>query len=507
MKQSLCKGMMMVLAIGLLAGCQKTLESPIVHSKDLERMLESAVQTPESLIGEVLPEGAEAIAGASPLYRQLGAPQAYRVELAPRTEKLSVVVDAVVKLPMAEGMPIARVRPTQFTQEMVTTFFNLLCGDTAMYDTGSSNMTRVQLDANILMYQKRVQEDSGNTKARAMLDYFLGLRAQAPEDIEETRSSGQLREMTFSSGKPEVGRYMGIRAVENPLDLMPAGKQLWVRNDMDVMDWSDESIDWGEEIGAHMAYYNSRNAQGIEGSPSYAAILDESTVPERARGRLSITPAQARAQVDALLRQCGSGYLTENVYLYELLVDQEEGQPVRPNSFAYTVTCGYGIGGIPCRTVTEADGNNFKTLTSMAPSWLYERMEWEVTDKGISRFSWQAPMEVTELVMQSAALLPFAEISEIFQRMLLVAHESNAMGDSSLITKEIVINRVALELQRATEPGAIDGGIVIPVWNFYGSVNYIYSPGEDNYSDNTMTPSLLTINAIDGSIIDAWKGY
>lgn len=491
------------------AACQQTPQSPIVQPKDLERMIEMAVQTPEPSNSETLPESGEPNGGISPLYGRLGVPQTYQVELEPRVEKLSITVDAVVQLPNVVGLPIARVQPTQFTQEQVIAFFNVLCSDTPMYDAGPSGLSRAQLDENILMYQKRVREDSSNKNAKAKLEFLEAQRALEPEDIEERRSSGQLREMIFSTGKPDVGRYMGLSAREYPLDFYKIGKGFSVRNDMDVMDWDDESIDWGEEIGAHMGYRNPANAPDTDGyRPAYFTIADENVVPERAKGQLSITPAQARAQVAALLKQSNSGFLTENVYLFEMVQDQEDGQPVRPSGFSYIVTCGYEVSGVPVRTVTEVNANNYKTETSMAPSWFYERMEWEVTDKGISNFSWKAPMQVTEIVTENAALLPFSDIIEICKRMMLVVHESDVMDYTELVKKEIAIDRIALELQRATEPDAVNGGIVIPVWNFYGNETYQYTFETDDTEDRNRLPrSLLTINAIDGSIIDAQRGY
>ncbi len=86
----------------------------------------------------------------------------------------------------------------------------------------------------------------------------------------------------------------------------------------------------------------------------------------------------------------------------------------------------------------------------------------------------------------------------------LVVHESDT-NDPDLLRKSLKIDRVALELQRVTEHNAIDRGMVIPVWNFYGSVEYEYN-FEWDHDRNGLPKSLLTINAVDGSVIDAWQG-
>ncbi len=489
-----------------IPACQTTPVEPIVVQKDMERMIETALQTPVLPVNTSLKDSEEIPTAISPLYQKLGAPQTYQAEFVTRTDKLQITVDTVVQLPNTTGMPIARVRPTQFTQEQATVFFNLLCGDTPMYDAGPSGFTRAELDENILMYQERVRSDSSDKKAKTMLQYLEEQRALIPENMEEYRSKGILREMTFSFGAPDLGRYMGVHATENPLSFRQPGMGFCVRNDMNVMDWGNENIDWGEEIGARMGFTNPAHAPDIDSyRPVYSLILNESAVPEQAKGTLSLTPAQARAQVDGLLRQTGCGFVTENIYLYERMPHQKDGQPIKPSDFSYVINCGSEICGLPVRNVQEAQSNNYKTETSMAPSWFYERMEWEVTDQGVCGFSWLAPMEVTEIVTEDAALMPFSDIAEIFKRMLLIKYEGAAENED-LIKQEITIDRIALELQRATEPDAVNGGVVIPVWNFYGDINYQYTFDWDPGS-NELPQSLLTINAIDGSVIDPGRGY
>lgn len=60
---------------------------------------------------------------------------------------------------------------------------------------------------------------------------------------------------------------------------------------------------------------------------------------------------------------------------------------------------------------------------------------------------------------------------------------------------------------RVKEQNAEGSGLIIPVWDFFGSYYRSDDPegttpqGSDGYE------SLLTINAIDGSIIDRSSGY
>lgn len=494
-------------AAGMFSACQKTPENPIVAQKDLERMLIKAQETTKPAQPPETPRD------VSPFYLRLNAPETYQAEISAESHLLAITVDAAVMLPMADALPAVRVIPAQFSQAQVTALFQALCGDIPMYDTGRAGLSRAELDENILLWQRHAAGDSGwaRDKSKDMLEYLTAERALEPENIEETRSSGTLREMVFSFGAPDIGRYMGIRAVENPLEFGSKGRVFEVRNDMHVMDWSNENIDWGEELGASVGFRNPNAKGDVPSGEShqeyYVLIADETAVPHEARESLTITPMEARKQVDALLDTVESGLKSNAIYLVERVTDQEDGKPVLPNTYRYFVTCGRLIGGIACRTVAEAEANNAKNLSSMAPSWFYERVECEITDKGIYRFNWLAPMEVTEIVVSDAALLSFAEIEDIFQRMMPIVNAPSP-NDEELVKKTILVDRIALELQRVTEQDAIEGGIVIPVWNFYGTVDHAYEDRREMDEQPWQLPrSLLAINAIDGTVIDAFMGY
>lgn len=62
---------------------------------------------------------------------------------------------------------------------------------------------------------------------------------------------------------------------------------------------------------------------------------------------------------------------------------------------------------------------------------------------------------------------------------------------------------------RIIEPNSTTSGILIPVWDFFGTATYY---NENNgqtvpIKDYDLNKSYLTINAIDGSVIDRNLGY
>ena len=49
-----------------------------------------------------------------------------------------------------------------------------------------------------------------------MLDFLEAELAAIPDDPAKMISDGTLREMIISTNKPDIGRYMGVSAVEKP---------------------------------------------------------------------------------------------------------------------------------------------------------------------------------------------------------------------------------------------------------------------------------------------------
>jgi hypothetical protein len=149
-------------------------------------------------------------------------------------------------------------------------------------------------------------------------------------------------------------------------------------------------------------------------------------------------------------------------------------------------------------TNTESACNNDD---SNAPVWLYERLTFIVNDTGIVEMVYQAPYKITETITEKSALLPFSKIKSVFEKMILINQDSQTKAD-------IQINKAVLGLACIVEKDDLSSGLIIPVWDFFGTANYSYGDGySESYTESGSSKSYLTINAIDGSIIDRSLGY
>ena len=144
--------------------------------------------------------------------------------------------------------------------------------------------------------------------------------------------------------------------------------------------------------------------------------------------------------------------------------------------------------------------------------WKNEYIEICVDDTGIVKFTWVAPAEIKELLATNVQLLPFEEIQSIFREYIYI--KGAYAEDENIISRQTTITEIKLGLMQVQSTQSDTGYLLIPVWDFYGYDVNTYSDDTKLKLDenNQLTEvkynvSYLTINAIDGSIIDRSLGY
>ena len=129
--------------------------------------------------------------------------------------------------------------------------------------------------------------------------------------------------------------------------------------------------------------------------------------------------------------------------------------------------------------------------------WPGECIEFRINDDGIVGFDYLAPLEITETVVDGAALESFDQVKSTFEQMLPIT-----LG-STEYSQTVDVDRVRLSYSRISEKDSFDTGLVVPVWSFEGT--------DSSYDEESLvwmqSGTLLAINAIDGSVIDGELGY
>ena len=183
------------------------------------------------------------------------------------------------------------------------------------------------------------------------------------------------------------------------------------------------------------------------------------------------------------------------------------------------------VNGVPVALLYDAITND----TGEYETWEYERLWLTMDANGLMMMRWNGAMEIAKTVSEQPALLPFTSVMDCFRTMALVANSgyedvaqfvrmldvdgspvvgANPEGAEVVARVSSVtlnITKIALSYVRVQSGSDY---YLVPAWNFTGNVDVLDENGNPFYEDDqSLERPLLTINAIDGSVIDVAQGY
>jgi hypothetical protein len=528
-----------LLATLLLCACQPTPETEFVVNKgDQSAMIDMAKGDGTDVVTAVGTEGGKELSAwdYSALY---GIPERLTDSFSDREGKVTARIDAPIEVPTAP-LPIVRVFAKDFNQETVTSIWNVLIGDTPMYEIvdeeNLNRRTRIKEELEYLysllddpeMMEAKLYASADEVKediARLQAEYKAAEDA-APKDPERVGGTLRRRGVGFYD-KPDVTTQSGLWAISGD-----GSVRFEVNNPIDSDEPIYEHVDGGWNVirndkRATLLYRRSSPVSDVNtGSrplfiPFGIAVSEDDPLREEAKGCLSYPPKEAADKVRAFLAQAGLSdefevaciRLENNAgTLYER---NSDGTVPKPTHYAYHVECVRTVSGAPCcvseANVRESRGGE-STKTAYAPSWSYENMLFYLDDDGIYWFGWSTPLSVADTLTTFSQLKPFDEIVSIVKNRLplLYVEDVNRLLETAenppaLPATELSIDRVTLGLWRIAEQDKLGQGLLVPAYCFYGTLQGMWSPDETprvEYDD-----LLFVINAVDGSVIDPEKGY
>ncbi len=175
------------------------------------------------------------------------------------------------------------------------------------------------------------------------------------------------------------------------------------------------------------------------------------------------------------------------------------------------------VTGIPCYPYSAYHGSD-TALQAAGVSQDYddpvlpEQAEVLVRDGEVVALNWYNAIETVRTENENVALLPFSDILDIFKKQIFRSIYLDEGGDDEW-RYTMVVERVCLSYMKVKKKDAPSERYLLPVWDFMG---YDYNELYDDPTDSVRMighkawfsgQSLLTINAIDGSIIDRDAGY
>lgn len=389
---------------------------------------------------------------------QVQAPEIYRVELS--SDVVTVKADAVVTIPDVLGIKLKKVTARTFTQEDYDAVNRVLLGGGETLDIDSEALSGNDEnlftgDVTVNGQEYWLQIDNNTTAARHRVKFL----------IEKQDGNGDY--LSFSNSQPDPENlqesFEDIKFIQGYVKMNTPPEE--------VMNEVTEAINQmgiGEYFVQGGGYYASWIAN--EDSMSVAEYLDSKYLS-------------------------GMGY---GVHLYRV----EDGIPI-----TYTYEDG-GFIDYDFEKLIQAMENG-EELVPETVYWPYEEMTFIYTNGGLQKFEWINPYIIENLSDEYVFLLPFSEISNIFEDLIIkkYADSFNNEGD----TVDIQVDKVVLSYMRVREKDSLEGTL-IPVWDFFGTKIYKNAEGEvDNVVDRVyggVTPeSMMTINAMDGTIVSRGLGY
>ena len=475
----LCVAAMMFTASGCSSDMQ-TREEIVVPRQ------EAAWQTGDGGMEAASQQGTEGTAA-----ELVQAPEHYKWEGS--SGVVSVKADAAVVIPKADGFKTYKVTSRVFTQEDYDRVSGVLLNGASLWDRdyermeGSNGFTLEEVENNIALLEKQkaesveeaVKDKRVNAKEidyDARIDNWRALAKEAPREA-------------IIIEVPEIVAYdgSGTNAEENYLGGMATvnGEDFHVSLDNNLSDtWRWISF----QIRCSRVNSNFYNFFDEQNGSAQAAEID------RAKAR-----QKAQETVEAM------GFtdfaLAGEEYVQAVSVEEKEGN-VHTDVVGYAFYFTRMIDGIPV-TYTANEGGTLENDDIVV--WPYERLELVYDPEGFASFNWVNPYHVEKVSDEYLFLLRVSEIQDIFEEMILKKY-GDIYEEADKMKLDFFIDEVRLGYMRVFEKGNPMEGEMIPVWDFFG--REVFCPeGKEPMTDAVPYASRLTINAMDGTIIDRDLGY
>ena len=467
--------------LAIISACQKTPDSPIVIGKDIDNIIDKAVEDPVV----VSPDSGE------DLRKPLDAPEILKLETEGVKGNLKIYVDADVIVPNTASIPVARVTRGQFSEEDVKNLYKVFHGDAKPIDPDAPPSSTYYMES-VQELQKR--KESGEYDDKLLDDEgiddqikdLLKQAAEAPESYEEVEP-----DFTFKENKDEDKGPLGLYA-----------RLKFMSDDNIISEINVIQDTYG--TGAYAEYIrdntksNEINDMVVGYSDAYSGNVEIGILP-------TIKEEDAQKLAQDTVTKLG---LTDFVCTGKRVTPTsqlEYGEPIEIRG-VYEFMFTRKINGVPIN-YTNDEGLTTVHEAYHQP-WMYEKIRIFIDDQGIVYLKWSSPYIMKEIVSEASAMLPFSDISDIFKRMAPMKYDycDNDEGYSY----EMKVTEARLGLMRVTEKDVGDSGLIIPVWDFFGTLTLKGKPRQPNPAQGDqhyVYTSFLTINAIDGSIIDRELGY
>ena len=498
-KKTLTMLLMAGICAGMLAGCQETPKESIVKQKGAANIkeYESTEQT------------------GSPLQETLGAPEHYTNKGTYENGALVIDTDAEIILPNVETMNTYAVSAQEVGQDLIDNVSQAFFDGAKFYSAHTYNIWTKQ----------DYQEDITNLKkykAEGNLDpYGYGKDEETGElffDIDEViaRDEQEMQDAPDEITKEEITPSFGLEYWDGKGEEME--KAVDTNEFWGVAETAEGIFDYhiSYQLAPDVVFKIERKRDDVVDSRELSEWMEgeygikreegqESGISEeKLKERLDISKEDAEKMA---IEKVERGGVDMEVYGWDYAMFYHGENGVTEDNVLDT---GYifqfvrMVDEVPI-TYTSSYGGALEDMDSTLSPWSYERCNVIVGEDGIQKVEIFNPYHVGDIQTEHVKLMDFDSIVKIYEQMMEV---SNANVKEQQEKRTYHIRKIALGYSRIYNPNADnDTGLLVPVWDFFGGFDFEAEGYSGKNSGEFSTQSQMTINAIDGTVIDREMGY
>lgn len=491
------KRIAVLLMAAFLLACQPTPEKDAVKGKDTNVLIDTVRNEQQ--------EQSEPHATQTSVRTQL--PERYQCDFYTDIQHVQVVSDVPLRVRSDGGFPMIRVGHRYLTNEELLTVYKRLFGKDELY-VHQFHRTRADVEREIAVYIQDPTEEEIQSWKHAV--------GGTDEDVKAMLER----------------RHKRLAELQAEYAALP---------DNDAM--APLAV-WDGSLPEDRPYNEGYNIQYIVGSP----------YDQREPWQVDTGTLYGRNSDSGVLFQIGVDDFTHSFSIYSFTYTLKPGvtriEPaaydtpaadasITPNEAAaialkpfegmedFAVTDIYWSNDAPTDGMTKGEVGHWAYLVEMAPrygdaeqlyilggadshddenqefarGWTYESATVAVDGSGkLLAALWLGPQTVEETIAETTTLLPLDEIQSILAQQVNRLYSYDEARDGTL-----TITGAELGLFRIREKNDMEHGLLVPVWRF--TSRFDNASGEPHGQVYTDDFPLVLINAIDGSIIDVFKGY
>ncbi len=484
--------------------CQPTPEEPVVVGKN-EGVMESAI-------------GRQSGEQQDPY----DAPELLQMDVDGLPEGYTITIDAEVEVSDQTAWPVYTVAPGTITQQQADAARLTLLGDTVLYKPGEQR-SRAEIQKSIDHYEEELR---GSENYPDLIDAYQKILKGLYIEYESTPEDLVLEEADTD--------FMFMESQVQPE--LYGGEKVEIDEQSYRYEWTDEARQKAKDAGCE-------NINGVcwmdtgrkmvfsvaNGSWSYGLqfrVAEGNMVEDPG---VSYTLDEAIGKGDELLKAMGLDFTLVEAQTQNDLEMNDADEMIETGLKFHILTYKRRIEGVPQNNIISCiDQNLGDDYRSPIPA--QETITICLDDYGVYSFSWSDPMDVVALENEGVALMPFDEISQRIASQLKIQTVWDETVDETeeqwIESRRLGVNKLVLSYMMVAKANDMSSYYLIPIWDVCGDLIYHYTDDYPTGQSNTWvldennerypwcsryeTPgnkSILTINAVDGSVIPRHRWY